>query len=266
MVGIPSLDQQVRRLAGDVKRGSVTLSEAADIAIQINEDLFSGSQEDIEVDSTNGYSNPREQNIFHKNTVVTDKTGGAVAYGQPTYAFGLQGMWKLFSEFEKTASDVSYIYEKMADDFFKTNKKLIFSQMGSEGIPGFHDLNESTKRIKQGRIDGVDEAMDITPTSETGVKTISVYPILVKSGRLMRSLTGGKGGLKLIKKKEFAIGTSETHAVPHQYGCTGVSNIGLAQFVLRKRTPVRFNVGRRVENWSGALSDALISIRGRKLA
>jgi len=256
------------------------------------EEMRAMNADAIQVDSTNSYSGAREVSVFSNEVVLIDKST-PVRY-TPGKAWGaFPGLTKLFTQLERNAEDLTFINRKLSDDFFKTNKRLIFSQKSAGGGPGFKDLTDATKDIKRERVEN-GGAAGVFQTAITGEDTITVYPILVKSGHLMQSLTTGNSKtVKIVNKKEFEVGTAEEHAGIHQAGTVKPSKLyfevevadtikredgtlppegttrlisGLRRFTLPPRPPVQFKIGHRMENWVGAVSDALISIKGKRLA
>ena len=95
----------------------------------------------------------------------------------------------------KRTNNLRPVFKEISVDFFATNKKLIFSQSGTGG---FRDLERRTKQDKYPNI----------------------YPILVRSGRLMKSLTLKRHmySVRKILNRSMSIGTSDPTAKYHQYG------------------------------------------------
>ncbi len=272
MVKVPSLADAFRQVDSAVKAGKISSSSAADLKIKIQEKITGMSQSDFEPDSTSRYKPPAAGNIFSGETIVTAKDSPVV--GEPGKAWGLPGLYRLLKEFQKNATDSSALFNKLADDFFKSNKKLIFSQNGPGEAPGFKDLSPATKAIKAERRD-FGSAIGVLLAPITGEETRGVYPILVKSGDLMRSLTTGSGTtIRVVTGKEFKLGTAEPHAGIHQDGARNAlivardeetGRTGMRRFGLAKRPPVQFKVGNREKVWSKTLAQGITAIRGRKL-
>lgn len=122
----------------------------------------------------------------------------------------------------KSSNDVSSLFEILANDFYNTNEKFIFSQTGGGR---FADLKESTKKSK-------------------GVKP---YPILVRGGALKASLTSRHdiNAICEIRPKSMVLGTKLFYAHYHQYG------FNVKNTKVEPREPVDFNNYGRAEKWRG---------------
>ena len=126
----------------------------------------------------------------------------------------------------KQTDDLRGLWFGLRQDFYATNKKLVFSETG----PGkFKDLANSTKVWK---------------TQRRG----SAYPILVDSGRLMKSLTNinSNEAIQIVSKKSMTLGTQVPYAKPHQ---TGFNNVMTKTFV-PARPPVDMTDRQRIQKWT----------------
>lgn len=145
------------------------------------------------------------------------------------YRIIVKGGKRLEKGFKVTASsllDFSEHFESISIDFFKSNKHLIF-----RNTPGmYRDLKESTKRNKRRR-------------------HVTVYPVLVDSGRLKRSLTNRKDreAVLNIKKRRMIMGTNVPYA---RYLQTGTSE-------MVARPPVMVDIERRLFRWKRIIRNAV---------
>jgi phage gpG-like protein len=131
---------------------------------------------------------------------------------------GLAHLQGLLTEMNRRASDLTVYFNKVADDFFNENERLVFSES-----PGrFVDLTKKTKKYK----------------SRTFGR---VYPVLVGTGRLRKSLTrrGSPESVLKIAAKTMEMGTEVPYAIVHQVGLNGIP--------IRK--PVDATVGKRDKKW-----------------
>ena len=94
---------------------------------------------------------------------------------------------KTLDKLRESSADLRPIFESITSDFYKSNKKLIFS-----ASPGqYRDLKDTTKKTKQ---------------REVGF----IYPILVMRGRLKNSLRsrGDSEAIQESDKKNLVLGTT----------------------------------------------------------
>lgn len=136
---------------------------------------------------------------------------------------------KLLKQLSKRTDDLSPVLKAIGNDFFRTNKKLIFSES-----PGrFDDLKIGYKFEKS--------------------KYNSIYPILVRSGALQRSLTLKTDSDAIFKvyRKSIRLGTKIDYAYVHQHGRRDGS--------VPARPPVDIEVGNRIQKWSDIIRKVLLS-------
>lgn len=142
-----------------------------------------------------------------------------------------KGYNAIMREIRKHAQDASPLFEIIGQDFFNTNKEVIFSETG----PGlFKDLSLAfyqpyKAKHNQGRI----------------------YPILVWSGDLMRSLTNRNDSMAIFRAstKSLNVGTKIEYAGLHQSGGTIPQWRGRGNVDIPMRKPVQVGTWQRGERW-----------------
>ena len=130
---------------------------------------------------------------------------------------------RVLRSIRRNVDDLSPLYERMSLHFFRTNKKLIFSQYAPGETPHFAPLKLNTLARK-------------TPNT----------PILVQTGRLMMSLVGNNGpadiseSINIITPRSLRVGTRVPYAEAHQEGYLDVP----------PRPPVQLGIGGRLQRWT----------------
>lgn len=133
---------------------------------------------------------------------------------------------ELITELKRFNKDLRPVFETISSDFYKSNEKLIFSAR-----PGrYADLKATTKKAKQRKVG-------------------FVYPILVQSGRLKKSLTkrGSGDAVEKHSRMDLAIGTRTPYAGFLQQGTKH----------MKARPPLLIEVGNRVGRWTRILQTEL---------
>lgn len=113
------------------------------------------------------------------------------------FQIDVQGDTKLITAFDRfgsLAKDFRPVWNSIADDFYEMEERL-FSSAGSSGGVRWASLQPSTLQRKPAGLG-----------------------ILVRSGKLRSSLTGGPGGVKKISSTQMTIGTRHAAAGFHFYG------------------------------------------------
>lgn len=125
---------------------------------------------------------------------------------------------KLLFKIRKNTKDISPLLKVFSRHFFRTNKKLIFSQFQAGAPPFFAPLKVATLLQKP-----------------------SNTPILVSSGNLMSSLISPKDpeAINIITPRSLRVGTKVPYAAAHQTGYRDVP----------PRPPVQIAAGGRLTRW-----------------
>lgn len=140
---------------------------------------------------------------------------------------------KVLKQIRRNTDDLSPLYEVMSKHFFRTNKGLIFSQYSAGTTPNFEPLKLRTLLSKPANT-----------------------PILVRSGRLMLSLSGKDGpaqpedAINLITPRSLRVGTRVPYAEAHQLGYLDVA----------PRPPVQLGIGGRLQIYTRWAKDYSVKL------
>ena len=158
----------------------------------------------------------------------------------------IKGLNRILVQLRKHSNNLSPLFRIIRNDFFKSNKDEIFSQMGPNQPPGFEDLSPSTIVMKE----------------RLGVKA---YPILVMDGNLMRSLTvlGDTQAIHKIGRKSMVLGTSDPKAGLHQNGGVAYRWKSDETNAVPMRKPVQVGSRKRIDRWVYKSDLYLTSIKKR---
>lgn len=141
-----------------------------------------------------------------------------------------KGFNSIMRQIEKHSKDASSLFEVISWDFFRTNKDIIFSEAG----PGlFEDLKPFYQQYKHKHNQG------------------KIYPILVWSGDLMRSLTNRSDAKAIVNigRRSVNMGTKIEYAGLHQSGGTIPQWRGRGNVDIPMRKPVQVGTTERAQRW-----------------
>jgi hypothetical protein len=249
--------QAQKELTSFISKAKTVMGELDASYIKEVEDMLAKSfnvvvEDVIQVDiraQVQEYGDLAEVNIQDKeygdNDSVTLRYRGY--YGPQGTEQSLKGFRHIISQLRKKSDDLTPLWKKLASDWFRSNKKEVFSQMGPGQRPDFEDLTLTTKLRKEKQ-------------SKRGLAG-GIYPILVASGALMYSLTKmdkALGAIFNFSSKSMELGSSHPVVKYHREGRSGGNN------PLPIRNPVRVGSPERIARWSRTARQymTLINVRG----